>query len=76
MCLDAVSGPTEAQESGAADLIRTSARLGGRQHEEPGSCDLHVPGPCKEWLQRGEQDGLFLSFSSIKLQHFATQQTF
>lgn len=50
-CLDAVPGPAEAQEPGAPDLVRTSAWLGGRQHEEPGSRGLHVPGPCEKWVQ-------------------------
>lgn len=47
-------GSTEAQESGAPDLIRTSASLGRRQHEEPWSRGVHVPGPCEKWVQWGE----------------------
>lgn len=51
MCLDAVSGSAKAQEFGASDPVRTRARLGRRQHEEPGSGGLHVPGSCEERLQ-------------------------
>lgn len=55
LCPDAVPGAAEAQEPGAPDLVGAGARLGGRQHEEPGSRVLHVPGPREKWLQRGEK---------------------
>lgn len=51
VCSDTMPGSAEAQEPGAADLVRTSAGLGGRQHEEPGSCGLHVSGPPEKWVQ-------------------------
>ena len=53
--LDTVPGSAEAQEPGAADLVWTSAGLGGRQHEEPGTCGLHVSGPREKWVQWGER---------------------
>lgn len=49
--LDTVPRSAEAEEPGAPDLVRTSASLGRRQHEEPGECDLHVPGPHDKWVQ-------------------------
>lgn len=51
VCLVPVSRPKEAQEPGAADPVRTSAGLGGRQHEEPGTSGLYVSGPCEKWGQ-------------------------
>lgn len=49
--LDTVPRSAKAEEPGAPDLVRTSASLGRRQHEEPGECDLHVPGPHEKWVQ-------------------------